>query len=65
MDALFSHYDQAQRNGDQLIIQQELVKDVPTIVTSLREDIFAYNADLKNFHPNAITPFDNMMSVDI
>jgi peptide/nickel transport system substrate-binding protein len=65
MDALFAHYDQAQRNGDQLVLQQELVKDVPTIVTSLREDIFAYNSDLKNFHPNAITPFDNMLNVDI
>jgi peptide/nickel transport system substrate-binding protein len=65
MDALFGHYDQAQRNADVLIVEQELVKDVPWIVTSLREDIFAYNSDLKNFHPNAITPFDNMMNVDI
>jgi peptide/nickel transport system substrate-binding protein len=65
MDALFAHYDQVQRNGDQLLIQRELVKDVPTIVTALREDIFAYNSDLKNFHPNAITPFDNMLNVDI
>lgn len=65
MDALFRHYDQAQRNGDQLVIQRQLVKDVPTIVTELREDIFAHNTDLKNFHPNAITPFDNMMNVDI
>lgn len=65
MDALFAHYDQTQRNGDVLTVQQELVKDVPWIVTSLREDIFAWNSDLKNFHPNAITPFDNMMNVDI
>ncbi|HEY2473396.1 MAG TPA: peptide ABC transporter substrate-binding protein [Candidatus Cybelea sp.] len=65
MDALFSHFDQAQRNGDVLIVQQELTKDVPTIVTSLREDIFAYNSDLKNFHPNSITPFDSIMDVDI
>ncbi|HZY97236.1 MAG TPA: peptide ABC transporter substrate-binding protein [Candidatus Cybelea sp.] len=65
MDALFTHYDQVRRNGDQLVIQRELVKDVPTIVTALREDIFGYNTDLKNFHPNAITPFDNMLNVDI
>ncbi len=65
MDALFAHYDQAQRNGDVLAVEQELVKDVPTMVTQLREDIFAYNSDLKNFHPSAITPFDNMMDVDI
>ena len=65
MDALFAHYDQTQRNGDVLVVEQELVKDVPTIVTRLREDIFAYNSDLRNFHPSAVTPFDNMMNVDI
>ena len=31
----------------------------------IAEDIYAYNCDLKNFHPNALTPFDNMMDVDI
>jgi hypothetical protein len=65
MDALFTHFDQTQRNGDVLTVEQELVKDIPTIVLSLREDIFAYNSDLKNFHPNAITPFDNVMNIDI
>ena len=65
MDALFAHYDQTQRNGDVLVVEQELVKDVPTIVDFLREDIFAYNRDLKNFHPSSVTPFDNMMNVDI
>jgi peptide/nickel transport system substrate-binding protein len=29
------------------------------------EDLFAYNKDLKNYDPNTITPFDNMMNVDI
>jgi peptide/nickel transport system substrate-binding protein len=65
IDAVFGHYDQPQRNQDVLVLEQELVKDVPTIVTSLREDIYAYNKDLKNFHPNAITPFDNVMTLDI
>ena len=65
MDALFAHYDQTQRNGDVLVVEQELIKDVPTFVTRLREDIFAYNSDLRNFHPSAVTPFDNMMNVDI
>jgi peptide/nickel transport system substrate-binding protein len=65
MDALFSHFDQAQRNRDVLIVQQEFVKDVPSVVNSLREDLIAYNKDLKNFHPNNITPFDNFMNVDI
>lgn len=65
MDAFFAHYEQAQRNADVLAIEQEFVKAVPLFVTSLREDIFAYNSDLKNFHPNAITPFDNVMDLDI
>jgi peptide/nickel transport system substrate-binding protein len=65
MDALYGHFDQTQRNKDVLIVQQEFVKDVPSIVTSLREDLIAYNKDLKNFHPNNITPFDSFMNVDI
>jgi peptide/nickel transport system substrate-binding protein len=65
MDALFGHYQQPQRNADVLIVEQELTREVPTMVTSLREDIYAYNSDLKNFHPNALTPFDNMLNVDI
>jgi peptide/nickel transport system substrate-binding protein len=65
MDALYGHYDQEQRNKDVLIVQQEFVKDIPSVVLSLREDIYAYNKDLKNFHPNGVSPFDNMMNVDI
>lgn len=65
MTALYGHYEQAARNKDVLTVQTELVKDVPTIVTAIAEDIYAYNKDLKNFHPNAVTPFDNMMDVDI
>ena len=40
------------------------VDDTPSIVTSLRVDLFAYNRDLKQYHPNTITPFDNMMDVE-
>jgi peptide/nickel transport system substrate-binding protein len=65
MDVLFVHYGQRQRNADVRVVQQEFVKDVPSIVASLREDTFVYNKDLKNWHPNAITPFDDMMNVDI
>jgi len=42
-----------------------IVADAPGIVTTGREDLFAYNRDLKNFHPNAVTIFDDMMNVDI
>ena len=65
MMALFGHYQQPDRNKDVLALQQALTTDVPTIVTALREDVYGYNSDLKDFHPNSITPFDNMMDVDI
>ena len=37
----------------------------PTYVTSIVEDVYAYNSDLKNFHPNSVTAFDDFMNVDI
>jgi peptide/nickel transport system substrate-binding protein len=65
MDALSNDYEQGERNRDVKIAMQEFVKDVPSIVAAVREDLFAYNPDLKNYDPNNITPFDNMMNVDI
>jgi peptide/nickel transport system substrate-binding protein len=65
MDALNGHYEQSQRNADVKILMQQFIKDVPSIVSFLRVDLFAYNRDLKNYHPNNVTPFDNMMNVDI
>ena len=65
MDALFGHFEQSQRNGDVLAIQQEFVKDVPSIVTYIRQDAYLYNSDLKGYHPNNVSQFDNMMNVDI
>ena len=50
------------------IIKQmaERVSDlVPYFVINIRDDIHAYNRDLKNWHPNNTTPFDNFMDVDI
>jgi peptide/nickel transport system substrate-binding protein len=65
MTALYGHYQQLQRNGDVFIVQREFVNDVPSIVTGISENVYVYNRDLKNFHPGALTPFDNMMDVDI
>jgi hypothetical protein len=42
-----------------------LASDVPIIVNNGRENLFAYNKDLKNFHPNDVSVFDDMMNVDI
>ena len=65
MDALYAHYTQAERTADVKVVMEEFTKDVPSIVTMLREDLFAYDSDLKNYAPNNLTPFDNMMNVDI
>jgi peptide/nickel transport system substrate-binding protein len=65
IDALTSHYQQSERTADDKALMQAFIADVPSIVSYLRLDLFAYNKDLKNYHPNNVTPFDNMMDVDI
>ena len=52
-----------QRASD--VFQTQIAKDVPVVVLDVRENIFAHNLDLKNFHPNSATPFDDMLDVDI
>ncbi|MDQ2908596.1 MAG: peptide ABC transporter substrate-binding protein [Candidatus Eremiobacteraeota bacterium] len=46
-------------------LDRAIVDDVPSIVTDAREDLFGISKDVKNFHPNAVSPFDDMMKVDI
>ena len=58
-------YDVARQKRDSFVAQEQIVRDYPLAVLYISEDIFAYNADLKNFRPNAVTPFDDMMNVDI
>jgi peptide/nickel transport system substrate-binding protein len=58
-------YDPAQRQPYADFIQRQIANDVPTIVLDSREDIYAVNADLKNYRPNAVSPFDDFMNVDI
>jgi hypothetical protein len=65
MDALLVHYEQSQRTADVRVAMRQFVDDVPSIVSFLRTDMFGYNRDLKNYQPNSMTPFDNMMTVDI
>ncbi|HLJ83604.1 MAG TPA: peptide ABC transporter substrate-binding protein [Candidatus Eremiobacteraceae bacterium] len=65
MDAVFGHYDLAQRKADLAVMMHAFIQDTPSIVSFLRVDLFAYDKNLKNYHPNNLTPFDNMMNVDI
>ena len=65
MLALYTHYDQAQRNADDAVVMEELNKDIPTVVVMGTEAVWVYNKDLKNFSPGALSPFDNFLDVDI
>jgi peptide/nickel transport system substrate-binding protein len=65
MDAVRLTYDENERKRYVDIVQEELDKDVPTFVLNISEDIYVYNSDLKNFHPNAVSSFDDFMNVDI
>ncbi len=46
-------------------IQAILARDVPIFVTTIAEDIYAYNDDLRGFHPNQLSAFDDFLNVDI
>jgi peptide/nickel transport system substrate-binding protein len=62
----FRHTYDAKRQKELCwIVQEQFVKDVPSIVTGIAEDIYVFNDDLTGFHPNQVTPFDDMMNVDI
>jgi peptide/nickel transport system substrate-binding protein len=64
-DDLHSTYDHRRYRADLAKILTIVAHDDPVIVENGRENIFGYNKDLKNFHPNSATPFDDMMNVDI
>ena len=58
-------YDLNRQKRDSFVAQEQIARDYPLAITYISEDLFMYNADLKNFHPNAVTPFDDMLNVDI
>ena len=65
MDEFKLIYDEKKRQKYANIVQAGIAKDVPIVVTSIQEDIYAHNSDLKNFNPNQVSPFDDFMNVDI
>ena len=65
MYAFDATYDLAQQRATSRALQERLVDAVPTIVLDVREDVYAYNADLRGFHPNQVTPFDGLVDADI
>ncbi|MFN2459808.1 MAG: peptide ABC transporter substrate-binding protein [Candidatus Velthaea sp.] len=65
MRRLSTTYDPAEQRAASRYIQEQMVRDVATIVLEIRKDTFAYNSDLHGFRPNQVTPFDDFMNVDI
>lgn len=58
-------YDEGEQRAASRALQLRLVDQVPTIVTDAREDVYAFNDDLHGFHPNQVTPFDDLVDADI
>lgn len=58
-------YDFASQSRDLAAAVKLINDDVPTLITASREELYAYNKDLKNLHPNDVTFFDDFMNVDI
>ena len=58
-------YGDAERRTLVAALQRQVIADVPTIVMSIREDVFSYISDLARWHPNNTTPFDDMLDVVI
>lgn len=60
MDDALQTIDQNRRKADYKIVQQEMAKDVPTIIISFRKEPYVYNTDLQGFTPSpVISPFWN------
>jgi peptide/nickel transport system substrate-binding protein len=60
-----STYDAARQRAESRLIQLHLVHDAPMVVLDAREDGYAFNDDLRGFKPNQVTPFGDLVDVDI
>ena len=69
LDALMAQskaaYDEDQRKPIVAAEERRVSELVPYYVLGIRDDIYVHNRDLRNWHPNNTTPFDDMLDVDI
>jgi peptide/nickel transport system substrate-binding protein len=65
MRRFIATYDLAEQRAASRVVQEALFGDVPTIVLDAREDVYAFNDDLHDFHPNQVTAFDDLVDADI
>jgi peptide/nickel transport system substrate-binding protein len=69
VDALLAEieasYDPATRRRRFEGVQRELIADVPTIMLYVWKGGYAFNSGVTGFHPPLLTPFDDMLDVDV
>ncbi|HEX3549279.1 MAG TPA: peptide ABC transporter substrate-binding protein [Candidatus Elarobacter sp.] len=65
LEAFASTYDPARQRDELRIVQERIIDQVPTVVLDARQDVYAYNDDLHDFHPNQVTSFGNLADADI
>jgi peptide/nickel transport system substrate-binding protein len=66
MDDAKIEYHQKARAKDLAVVQRRVYDQVPTVVLDASRQLSAYNDDLKNWHPNPMSPaFNDIMNVDI
>lgn len=65
MKAFNRTYDPVEQKRLKTIVMKRFVKDVPMVVTSIRENLYVVNRDVKGFNPNQVSAFDDMLNVDI
>jgi ABC-type transport system substrate-binding protein len=65
LETFVTTYVEADQRKASNAVQELVVRDAPTIVLDARLDAFAYNTDLKNFRPNQVSVFDDVLELDI
>ncbi len=65
LSATESSYDQATRRRLFANVQAHIIADAPTIVLFVWKGGYAWNQRLTGFDPPILTPFDDMMNVDV
>jgi peptide/nickel transport system substrate-binding protein len=65
MNAFSRLYTFRERQPYADFIQEQLQRDVPSIVLSIPDELFAYNSNLRDFRGDSVAPFDDFMNVDI
>jgi peptide/nickel transport system substrate-binding protein len=58
-------YDMAKRRALVAKVEHKIVDDVPYITVRMRDNIFTFADTVTGFAPNALTPFDDIMNVDV